>query len=209
METIWNKLFIVYLKFMELYKRIINYKVKQLTEQHIYQLSETYRSDTTGQHIIIGKILGSPRGAFKIPASELVMQKRDILMGFPINDIINIVGLALSDGKPIITHTKVAEHKLYPILASLFVISLVTSNVCATKLVSIFGYTMAGGFFIFPLCFIFGDIITEVYGYKKARQLIWSAMLCNFVFCEVCSGMSSYCNLLDRSTDYSDTLIYV
>lgn len=59
------------------------------------------------------------------------------------------------------------------ITASLVAVLLI-SNISATKIIHIFGLTFDGGTFLFPMSYIFGDILTEVYGYKNSRRVIWT-----------------------------------
>lgn len=71
--------------------------------------------------------------------------------------------------------------RLFTPLAMLFVTIQIASNLTAQKLVSIGPVTCTAAIVIFPISYIFGDIITEVYGYARSRQLIWAAFLCNLV----------------------------
>ncbi len=66
-------------------------------------------------------------------------------------------------------------------LSALFVACLIASNVIAVKLVSIFGFVLPAAIIIFPLSYILGDVLTEVYGYTQARRVIWLGFLCNLV----------------------------
>ncbi len=59
-----------------------------------------------------------------------------------------------------------------------FVAVLLISNVASTKIVDFGWFTFDGGTLLFPLSYIFGDILTEVYGYKKARGVIWLGFFC-------------------------------
>ena len=54
-----------------------------------------------------------------------------------------------------------------------FVSVLLISNVASTKIVDLKWFVFDGGTLLFPLSYIFGDVLTEVYGYKKARSVIW------------------------------------
>jgi len=56
-----------------------------------------------------------------------------------------------------------------------------TSNIIAVKLVNIFGLILPAGILIFPISYIFGDVLTEVYGYRQARQVIWLGFFCNLI----------------------------
>jgi uncharacterized integral membrane protein (TIGR00697 family) len=58
---------------------------------------------------------------------------------------------------------------------------LITANVIAVKLVSVFGLVLPAGVFVFPLSYIFGDALTEVYGYAQARRAIWLGFACNLL----------------------------
>ncbi len=67
------------------------------------------------------------------------------------------------------------SYRLLPVFTGLFVACLLISNVAnAAKFVQIGFLTIAGGTLIFPISFIFGDILTEVYGYKQSRNVIWT-----------------------------------
>ncbi|MEX2080117.1 MAG: queuosine precursor transporter, partial [Dehalococcoidia bacterium] len=67
------------------------------------------------------------------------------------------------------------------LIASLFTGTLVVSNVVAVKISDFGGHYLDSGNIVFPLSYILGDILTEVYGYKQARRIIWSAFLANAV----------------------------
>lgn len=55
-----------------------------------------------------------------------------------------------------------------------FVIVLMISNVVSTKILVLGPFTFDGGTILFPLSYIFGDVLTEVYGYKRSRRVIWA-----------------------------------
>jgi len=72
-------------------------------------------------------------------------------------------------------------YKYYDFITALFVTVLLISNIAsAAKIidwgVSIFGLSLAfdAGTLLFPISYIFGDVLTEVYGYKKSRRVIWA-----------------------------------
>jgi hypothetical protein len=71
-------------------------------------------------------------------------------------------------------------------ITALFVTVLLISNVTSTKIVDLGPFTFDGGTILFPLSYIFGDILTEVYGYSRSRKVIWlgfvSAMLMSVTF---------------------------
>lgn len=64
-------------------------------------------------------------------------------------------------------------------IASLFITCLVTSNIIAVKLIKIGPLSLPAAAVIFPVSYIFGDIMTEVYGYSWARRIIWLGFFCN------------------------------
>jgi uncharacterized integral membrane protein (TIGR00697 family) len=70
---------------------------------------------------------------------------------------------------------------LFVIIACLFVTSLLLSNIIAGKLITIGGVILPGAVILFPLAYIIGDILTEVYGYKRARMVIWTGFVCNIL----------------------------
>jgi hypothetical protein len=62
----------------------------------------------------------------------------------------------------------------YDMLVGLFVAVLLISNIASTKLLVLGPFTFDGGTILFPLSYIFGDVLTEVYGYARARRAIWA-----------------------------------
>ena len=68
-------------------------------------------------------------------------------------------------------------------IQGIFAVVLVISNIASSKLATIhlFGWTPTfdGGTFLFPLTYIFGDVLTEVYGYARSRRVIWFALAMN------------------------------
>ena len=75
-------------------------------------------------------------------------------------------------------------HKTYRYLTfvtAIFVTVLIISNIIAVKLVSIFGLILPAAVILFPISYIFGDILTEVYGYANARRVIWTGFFCNLL----------------------------
>ena len=70
--------------------------------------------------------------------------------------------------------TKTITFKYFDILLGLFVAILLISNIASTKILSLWKFTFDGGTILFPLSYIFGDILTEVYGYKRSRRVIWT-----------------------------------
>jgi len=69
--------------------------------------------------------------------------------------------------------------RYYDLIVGLFVAVLLISNIAATKLVGFGIFPFDGGTLLFPLSYIFGDILTEVYGFARARRVIWIGFLAN------------------------------
>ncbi len=67
------------------------------------------------------------------------------------------------------------------IFSGLFIVSLVVSNIIAVKLIGIGALVLPAGVVIFPLSYILGDVLTEVYGYAIARRIIWTGFLANLL----------------------------
>ncbi len=69
----------------------------------------------------------------------------------------------------------------YPLITAVFVTTLIVSNIIAVKLVGIYRFYLPAAVILFPIAYIFGDILTEVYGYARARQTIWTGFFCNLL----------------------------
>ncbi len=70
----------------------------------------------------------------------------------------------------------------FVIIAAIFVTCLITANIIAIKVISFGPLILPAAIIIFPLSYIFGDILTEVYGYRQARRVIWLGFFCNLIF---------------------------
>ena len=77
------------------------------------------------------------------------------------------------------------QYRFFDLIMAVFVTVLVVSNIASSaKIVdwgfSLFGVPMAfdAGTILFPISYIFGDILTEVYGYKQSRRVIWAGFAC-------------------------------
>ena len=68
------------------------------------------------------------------------------------------------------------------IITTLFITCLITANIIAVKVISLGIFIVPAAIFVFPFSYIFGDVLTEVYGYKTARKVIWLGFGCNLVF---------------------------
>ena len=78
-------------------------------------------------------------------------------------------------------------YKYYDLIMAAFVTVLLCSDVIgAAKIVRVWGFTFGAGILFFPISYIFGDILTEVYGYARARKVVWAG----FAALAFASGMS-------------------
>jgi uncharacterized integral membrane protein (TIGR00697 family) len=66
-------------------------------------------------------------------------------------------------------------------LVALFVTCLIAANITAVKLISLYGLLLPAAIVIFPVSYILGDVLTEVYGFRQARRVIWLGFLCNLI----------------------------
>lgn len=67
------------------------------------------------------------------------------------------------------------------IIVGVFITCLITANITAVKLIDVFGLIMPAGIVIFPISYIVGDVLTEVYGFHNARRVIWLGFFCNLI----------------------------
>jgi uncharacterized integral membrane protein (TIGR00697 family) len=70
----------------------------------------------------------------------------------------------------------------FVIIVAVYVTALITANIISVKVIGFGSVVMPAAIIIFPLSYIFGDILTEVYGYRWARRVIWLGFACNLIF---------------------------
>ena len=68
----------------------------------------------------------------------------------------------------------------YMWLAIVFVTCLIASNMFETKLLDLGFFAVTAGLLCFPISYIIGDVVTEVYGFRAARRVIWAGFAMNF-----------------------------
>jgi uncharacterized integral membrane protein (TIGR00697 family) len=66
-------------------------------------------------------------------------------------------------------------------IVAVFITCLITANITAVKLIVICGLLMPAGIIIFPMSYICSDVLTEVYGYRQTRRVIWLGFFCNLL----------------------------
>jgi uncharacterized integral membrane protein (TIGR00697 family) len=71
------------------------------------------------------------------------------------------------------------EFRYLSLIGGLFVATLLISNTTAGKPWELGQFVFPGGSILFPLSYVFGDVLTEVYGYARSRQIIWTGFLAN------------------------------
>lgn len=69
----------------------------------------------------------------------------------------------------------------FMVMGILFTVCLVLSNILAVKQFDIFGFPSTAGLIIFPISYVINDCIAEVWGFRKARFIIWVAFAVNFL----------------------------
>ena len=84
---------------------------------------------------------------------------------------------------PVSSSSKATQGEFYylNLIGGLFVASLLISNTTSGKLWQLGKFTFPGGVLVFPLSYVFGDILTEVYGYARSRQVIWTGFAANLL----------------------------
>lgn len=71
---------------------------------------------------------------------------------------------------------------LFMIFSILFCVCLITANILETKQIQVLSVSLTGGLIVFPVSYIINDCVCEVWGYSKARMLIWLGFTMNFFF---------------------------
>ena len=71
---------------------------------------------------------------------------------------------------------------LFMLFSILFCVCLIAANILETKQISVFGISLTGGLIVFPISYIINDCVCEVWGFQKARLLIWTGFAMNFFF---------------------------
>lgn len=99
-------------------------------------------------------------------------------------------------------------YKYYDAVLGIFVATLLVSNIASSAKIVDFGISLLGlrlafdaGTLLFPISYIFGDVLTEVYGYARARRVIWIGFFCAAL-------MSGYLCLVERMPGEGEWLSY-
>ena len=80
------------------------------------------------------------------------------------------------------TKSKQQVSVLFMLFSILFFVCLISANILETKQISVLGISLTGGLIVFPISYIINDCVCEVWGFQKARLLIWTGFAMNFFF---------------------------
>ena len=80
------------------------------------------------------------------------------------------------------TKSKQQVSVLFMLFSILFCVCLISANILETKQISVLGISLTGGLIVFPISYISNDCVCEVWGFQKARLLIWTGFAMNFFF---------------------------
>ena len=78
-------------------------------------------------------------------------------------------------------HKKELYSETFLFISILFITCILVSNILASKIITMFGISMTGGVLVFPITYIIGDVLTEIYGYKKSKKIIIYGFICNLI----------------------------
>lgn len=70
----------------------------------------------------------------------------------------------------------------FMLMGTLFCVCLILANLLETKQVTLWGLELTAGLIVFPISYIINDCLTEVWGYRQARLVIWLGFFMNFLF---------------------------
>ena len=99
------------------------------------------------------------------------------------------------------------------IVTSLFITLYLVSNIMAVKIISFFGLVyFDAGTITFPFAYMLGDVLTEIWGYRTAKKVIWLTFICNVVMI-ICTQIGVWLPspeyLSDNATAYNQVFTYV
>ncbi|MBX9765088.1 queuosine precursor transporter [Patescibacteria group bacterium] len=95
-------------------------------------------------------------------------------------------------------------YKYFTFLAVFFVTVLLISNIVSTKITDLGWFVFDAGTLLFPLAYILGDVLTEVYGFAKARAVIWMGFFATFLL----AFMTGIVGMLPPASDWPNQGAY-
>ena len=105
----------------------------------------------------------------------------------------------LDDARSVSTH----RFKYFEFAMAATCVIIVCSNIIgAGKVATLFGFTFGAGVLFFPLSYVLGDVLTEVYGYARARRVIWAG----FVSAAFAAGMAAFITAMPPASDWNAPL---
>lgn len=102
------------------------------------------------------------------------------LKKFDVNQMLTLVSLALGNDQYQISQARTENDKVLILLAMAFSAIVIISNFTSSRLVEVFGFTMTGALF-YPLTYFIANTITEVYGFKKMRLILFISVALNLL----------------------------
>ena len=90
------------------------------------------------------------------------------------------------------------SYRYLDLITASFVAVLLISNIASTKIVDLRWFTFDGGTILFPLAYIFGDVLTEVYGYARSRRVIWTG----FIWIAVAAAVFWFVDRMPAAPEY-------
>lgn len=104
---------------------------------------------------------------------------------------------------------RINEHTAFLVCVALFVTLYLVSNVMAVKIISIFGlFYFDAGTITFPFAYMLGDVITELWGFKAAKRVIWMTFFCNILMV-VCTQVGVWLPSPDYLAETADAYNHI
>ena len=103
------------------------------------------------------------------------------------------------------SHHALHHHRFryYDLVMAATCVIIVCSNIIgAGKVTTIGGFTFGAGILFFPLSYVLGDVLTEVYGYERARRVIWAG----FTAALFAAGMAAFITYIPPADDWNKTV---
>src|SRR5580700_10912403 len=82
----------------------------------------------------------------------------------------------------------IAEFRFINLLTALNVTFLLVSDFTGARIIGVYGVGVSVTVLYFPITYLIGDILTEVYGYAQARRVIWISMFCSIAGSAIAGG---------------------
>ena len=77
---------------------------------------------------------------------------------------------------------RISEQSAFMVVTALFVTLYLVSNIMAVKVISLFDFLyFDAGTITFPFAYMLGDVLTEIWGFKRAKKVIWMTFFCNIL----------------------------